>query len=64
MMLNCHDATFLMSQARERSLTFAERMKLRVHVGLCKGCARFEQQLPFIGSAARHYAASHDQDDV
>lgn len=55
-MLDCHDATFLISQSRERTLSFSERMKLRLHVGLCRGCARFERQLPFLGAAARHHA--------
>lgn len=59
-MLNCLDATFLMSQSRERKLTFSERMKLRLHVGMCSGCANFERQLPRLGEVAKGYAASHD----
>ena len=55
-MLNCHDATFLISQGRERKLTFSERMKLRLHVGMCSGCTNFERQLPWLGDAVRAYA--------
>jgi hypothetical protein len=57
-MMDCHDATFLMSQRRERKLTFSERMKLRLHIGICPGCARFERQLPSLGAAARTFAAA------
>jgi hypothetical protein len=63
-MMNCHDATFLMSQGRERALTFSERMKLRLHVGMCRGCANFERQLPRLGDAARAYACAPEQKDV
>ena len=61
-MLDCHDATFLMSQGRERKLTFSERMKLRLHVGMCRGCANFERQLPLLGAAARELAAAPDRE--
>lgn len=63
-MMNCYDATFLMSQSRERTLSFPERMKLRLHVGLCRGCANFERQLPRLGDAARAYASPPEQKDV
>lgn len=59
-MMNCHDATFLLSQARERPLAFSERMKLRLHVSLCRGCANFERQLPVLGDVARTYAGEAD----
>lgn len=55
-MLNCHDATFLMSQACDRRLGFSERAKLRLHLTMCRACANFRHQLPQLGSAARIYA--------
>lgn len=58
--MNCHDATFLVSQARERKLTFSERMKLRLHLGMCRDCVRFERQLPLLGKAARRLARPPD----
>lgn len=63
-MLNCHDATFLMSQSRERKLTFSERMKLRLHVGMCSGCANFERQVPRLGDVAKCHAAMPERKDV
>lgn len=63
-MLDCHDATFLMSQARERGLKFSERMKVRLHTGICRGCARFEKQLPLLGAAARSHADDTAGDNV
>jgi hypothetical protein len=63
-MLDCHNATFLMSQARERPLGLAERMRLRLHAAMCSACARFERQLPLLGQAARHHADGLDGGDV
>ena len=63
-MLNCHDATFLLSQSRERKLTFSERMKLRLHVGMCSGCANFERQLPVLSDAVGAYARKADNGNL
>lgn len=63
-MLNCHDATFLMSQRLERELSFSERMKVRLHATICRGCANFEHQMPSLGAAARSFASSMPEDDT
>jgi heterodisulfide reductase subunit B len=63
-MLNCHDATFLMSQGRERTLSFPERMKLRLHVAMCSGCANFGRQLKHLGAAAKALAVARPKDEM
>lgn len=63
-MLNCHDATFLMSQSRERKLTFSERMKVKLHISMCRGCSNFDRQLPVLTDAVRAYIAKPDSDNV
>lgn len=63
-MLNCHDATFLLSQGRERKLTFSERMRLRLHVGMCSGCGNFQRQLPALTKAAQTYGANGEATEV
>lgn len=59
-MLNCHDATFLLSQGRDRKLTFSERMKLQLHTGMCRSCTEFGRQLPRLSAAAQTLAGSND----
>jgi hypothetical protein len=61
-MMNCHDATFLLSQGRDRKLSFSERMKLRLHTSMCSACGNFERQLPQLGAAARNLAGSQDRE--
>lgn len=63
-MMNCNTATSLISQSRERELTFSERMKLRFHVGMCSGCRNFERQVPALSQAARAYARLPDDGEM
>ncbi|MDV5825339.1 anti-sigma factor family protein [Sphingobium naphthae] len=63
-MLTCHDTSFLLSQSRERPLTLPERMKLRIHLAMCRGCSNFGRQLPRLGDAAKAYAADDPQKHV
>lgn len=55
-MLSCERATFLISQAQDRSLSRGERYKLALHVSLCKACRAFKTQVPFLSRAARAFA--------
>lgn len=54
-MLSCKEATQLMSASQERPLSVAEKMQLKLHVTICKGCARFDEQMNFIRRACQGY---------
>jgi hypothetical protein len=45
MMLNCKEATQLISQSLDQPLTWSNRLKLKFHLLLCDACTRFNQQL-------------------
>lgn len=60
MMLNCHDATRLLSEGRDRDLSIKERMTLKVHVMLCASCRNFEKHMGTISRAAKAYAKRKD----
>lgn len=49
----CRQATRLQSEARDRRLSFFEKLGLRLHLFLCKWCRRYGEQLEFLRSAAR-----------
>ena len=51
-MLNCKEASCLVSESQERSLNFGERWALRMHLWLCISCSRFERQLRLLRKAA------------
>lgn len=55
-MMNCLDATRLISESQERRLSVPEKVTLKVHVMMCSGCKNFSLQIPFLGKAMRAYA--------
>jgi len=52
-MLSCKDTTRLISRAMDTSLPIAKRIRLRLHILICKGCARYERQLLLIREILR-----------
>lgn len=54
-MMNCREVTRLCSEERERALTLAERIRLRMHLMRCDGCSNFRRQMDFLRHAVRRY---------
>ena len=52
-MMNCKQATQLMSQAQDRSLNRSEHLSLKLHLIMCKGCSNYNKHLDFIRKAVR-----------
>jgi predicted anti-sigma-YlaC factor YlaD len=52
-MMNCKEATQLMSQNLERKLSLVERLGLHMHLVICKGCRATERHFAFLHAAAR-----------
>lgn len=44
-MLNCKEASQLISQSLDRPLSWSERWQLKIHLWMCNACRRFKQQL-------------------
>ena len=51
MMLSCRETTRLLSQGEDRELAFGERLALRVHLVICKGCRNVSAQFRFLRTA-------------
>ncbi|WP_231999974.1 zf-HC2 domain-containing protein [Hydrogenophilus thermoluteolus] len=56
MMMNCQEATRLLSEARERPLSVTEKWALRFHLLMCSGCRRFGTHVDNLGRWAKAYA--------
>ena len=52
-MMDCREATELMSRAREERLTLGQRIGLRLHTLICAGCRRTGEQFELIGQLVR-----------
>jgi hypothetical protein len=57
---SCQEVTRLVSEGQDRKLGFAERMVLRAHLAICRGCANFEAQIGFLRRAMQRLS---EQDD-
>lgn len=44
-MLNCKDVTQLISRSMDASLPVGKRIGVRIHLLMCRFCARYERQL-------------------
>jgi hypothetical protein len=54
-MLNCRQATELMSQEQDCPLALSERIGLRLHVWICAGCANYRRQMGVLREACRRF---------
>ena len=55
-MMNCEQATRLLSESQERKLGASERTVLRVHTWMCAGCRNFGGQLGFMRQAMKGFS--------
>jgi hypothetical protein len=44
-MLTCQQMTALITDFLERRLSLADRMRFRMHIGMCKNCRRYLRQM-------------------
>jgi len=54
-MLNCRQASELMSQGMDAKLSMKDRWALKMHLMMCRGCAGFMQQIRFLRKAGNHW---------
>lgn len=50
-MMNCKQATELISQGQDRDLSKKERLGLHIHLLICRGCKNYNRHLQFIRKA-------------
>lgn len=62
MMLSCKETARLLSQGADRELAFGERLSLRVHLAICKGCRNVDAQFRFLRRAIQELAHERDEE--
>ena len=55
MIPDCREVSELLSQEQDRALRWTDRIRLRLHLLLCRGCSNFRTQLDFLRDAVRDY---------
>lgn len=61
MMLTCREVMRLVSQGEDRKLALGERVRLRLHFAICKGCRNANAQLKFLRVAVRDLSRNGDE---
>ncbi len=60
-MPTCEDISHLVSAGMDEELAFGDRMKIRVHLAMCRWCRRFETQLRLLRQVAHDVANDSDR---
>jgi len=59
-MLSCKQATRLMSESMDRPLTRGEKMALRIHTWICRGCRCAQDQFATLRTMSRAWIPGRD----
>lgn len=60
-MLSCKDVTQLISESMDTSLPVGKRIGVRIHLLMCRFCARYERQLLLIRETLRRLVATEEE---
>ncbi|MFZ5510236.1 MAG: zf-HC2 domain-containing protein [Pseudomonadota bacterium] len=52
----------LISGGMDRPLTLGERLRLRIHLMMCRGCSNFERQMQVLRNMARRFGERPEAD--
>ena len=53
MTINCKEAARLVSEGLDKELPVEERLRLRAHLAICRGCKNLSDRLAFLRKAVR-----------
>ena len=63
-MFRCNDVSRKVSQSLDASLPFLHRLAIRMHLLMCRYCARFRRQLVMLRNASRHMDDAPSTDEA
>lgn len=62
-MLNCKQASQIISQSLDNPLSWSDRVKLKFHLFLCNACSRFNLQLHLLCNAIQRIKQDTENDN-
>ncbi len=63
LMYSCRQASELSSRAMDQPLGSTERLLLRLHLMMCRGCSNFSRQIEFLRRASRKIPEALDKEE-
>lgn len=61
-MINCKQATRLLSEKQDRPLSAREKMALKFHTMMCSACRNFDKQMSALSVFSRSYINGKESD--
>lgn len=61
--IDCKQATHLVLQAEDQPLSWADKLRLRMHMAICVACPRFARQVGLMRQAMGHWRQYRDGDE-
>jgi predicted anti-sigma-YlaC factor YlaD len=61
--LSCRDMTRLVLEGEDRRLGWGERLRVRLHLAICKACPRFVSQVALMRQAMGRWKQYAEGDD-
>ena len=61
--IDCREATHLVLQVEDQHLSWADRLRLRMHLAICVACPRFVRQVALMRQAIGGWRAYKDGGD-
>lgn len=62
-MMNCKEATHLLSEKKDRPLSAKEKIALKFHTIMCSGCRNFGVQMDALNIFSQSYIKGKDKDE-
>lgn len=62
-MYSCEEASRLSSRAMDEPLGRLERLQLRLHLMMCRGCSNFSRQIDILRRVSRKVPEALERDD-
>jgi len=63
-MLSCKDVTQLISESMDRSIPLGKRIGVRIHLLICRFCARYRRHLLLIRETVRQIMTDEDRPEA
>jgi hypothetical protein len=63
-MLTCKEASKMVSQSMDRRLSVPERIGVRFHLLICKGCAQFRDHMTLLRRTCSQHAGSEESESA
>jgi hypothetical protein len=63
LLLTCKETTRLVLEGEDRALSLGQRLLVRTHQSMCKGCTRFARQVVLMRGAMQNWRSYSETED-